>query len=179
MLPVALFYATMGNCALSYIPPADLHSSIKEISAPTETQQWLEAVLSYESDNVLYGKNDFWAPCALTYQNQKGDCEDYAICAAAILREDVEEGYIIAAANPITKSGHAVFAYRLGGEWGIVSNNTMEFRKPNYQSLQDVILDSLGGGYIEYYVFDYEEVNLVEGNEDLKSKLKPIGYFPL
>lgn len=179
MFPIALFYTAIGSCFFNYTPPPTLPSSIKQISTPTETQQWLETVLNYKYDEILYGEDDFWAPCALTYQHKKGDCEDYAICAAAILREDVEEGYIIAINNPETEKAHAVFAYRLHRKWGIVSNNKSEFSKPEYQSLHEVVLSSFGEKYTEYRVYDYDEADLINGNRDLKPRMKQIGpiYF--
>ena len=179
MLPIALFYAAMGGCAPNYTPPPTLPSSIRQISTPAETQQWLENVLTYEFDTKLYGEDDFWAPCALTYQRRKGDCEDYAICSAAILREDVERGYIIAVHNPKTEKGHAVFAYRLAGKWGITSNNKSEFRKPEYLSLQSVLLSSLSENYAEYSIYGYEGVDLINGNSSLEFRMKLIGRYQL
>lgn len=176
---MALFYAAIGSCTPIYTPPPTLPSSIKQISAPVEAQKWLETVLTYEHDPVLYGEADFWAPCALTYQRKKGDCEDYAICAAAILREDVEGGFIITVENTKDKKGHAVFAYRLGGKWGMVSNNKEEFRKPEYPSLYEVVLSSFAGKYTEYRIYDYNGVDLINGNEDLEPSLKQIGHYQL
>lgn len=176
---MALFSAAIGSCAPSYTPPPTLPSSIRQINTPAETQQWLETVLTYEYDQNLYGEDDFWAPCALTYQHKKGDCEDYAICAAAILREDVERGYIITVHNPETEIGHAVFAYRLGGKWGITSNNNNEFRSSEYQNLHDVVLSSLGEKYTEYSIYGYEGVDLINGNSSLEYKMKLIGRYQL
>ncbi|MEK6809436.1 MAG: transglutaminase-like domain-containing protein [Nanoarchaeota archaeon] len=181
LLVTALFYATFGNCSPNYAPPPTLDSSIKQINTPEETQQWLETVLTYESDKFLYGKEDFWAPCGLTYQHKKGDCEDYAICAAAILREDIDLGYIITVYNSdsLKREAHAVFAYRLNGKWGIISNDKNQFRSPKYQSLPKVLLDSIDEKYTEYMVYDYGGLDLVDGKGNLGPKMKEIGRYRL
>ena len=127
----------------------------------------------------MYRKRDFWAPCALTYKLKQGDCEDYAICAAAILDRDVEEGYIITTYDSKTNSAHAVFAFRLHGKWGMISNNESEFRNPRYESLHGVLLSSFSEKYTEYFIYDYQGIDLINGNEDLESKMKQVGNHPL
>ncbi len=175
----ALFSALFTGCAPRYAPPPDLPSSITQISTPQETQQWLETVLTYKRDPILHGKRDFWAPCALTYQLKGGDCEDYAICAAALLDGNVEQGYIIYIENPDSESAHAVFAYSIDGQWGINSNNHSEFRQPEYESLHKALLSSLSGKYSKYIIYDYSNVDIVNGNKDLESKMKKVReYFP-
>ena len=176
---MALFYAALGSCTPVYIPPPTLSSSIKQISTPAETQQWLNTVLAYESDPTQYDKEDFWAPCGLTYNSRKGDCEDYAICAATILREDVEEGYIIVINNPKEENAHAVFAYRMDGKWGAVSNNPSEFSQPEYLSLHGLLISYFSKDYTEYRIYNYEGIDLIDGNENLEVKLKLKGKYVL
>src|SRR3989344_4313182 len=144
-LYAAFFSALINACAPRYAPPPDLPSAVKQINKPEEAQQWLETVITYKHDSELYGQKDFWAPCALTYQLRAGDCEDYAICAAALLEGDIEQGYLIYIDNPGERdkdnpdkpeSAHAVFAYRIHNQWGILSNNHSEYRQPVYSSLE-------------------------------------------
>lgn len=179
----AVFFSALVNaCAPRYPIPPDLPSSIKQINNPERAQQWLEDVLTYEHDDVLYGKGDFWAPCALTYQLKKGDCEDYALCAAALLEGDIQQGYLIYIDNPgkfkengEPESAHAVFAYRIRNQWGILSNNHSEFRKPVYPTLYDAVQNSLGSRYSRFVIYDYAGVDIINGNQDLESKMKQIG----
>ena len=169
-----LFSALVTSCGPKYAPPPNLPSSITQISTPQETQQWLDTVLTYERDPILHGTKDFWAPCSLTYALRKGDCEDYAICAAALLENDVEQGYIIYINNPGKDKAHAVFAYRINGHWGINSNNRSEYRLPTSSSLRSILIDALADDYTNYSIYDYQEVDLINGNQDLKSKMKKI-----
>lgn len=178
-LYAALFSVLSTACAPRYAPPPDLPSSIVQISNPDQAQQWLDNVLTYKRDPVLHGQRDFWAPCALTYYLGGGDCEDYAICAAALLEGDLEKGYIVYVDNPDKDRAHAVFAYHFQGRWGINSNNETEFRRPYFSTLHQAVVDSLGGKYTEYSIYDYTGVNIFTGNEDLKPKMRKIGEYKL
>jgi len=170
---VLFFSAFSTACAPRYQMPPMLPISILQISNPDQTQQWLEDKnnLTYKRDPDLHGE-DFWAPCALTYALGGGDCEDYAICAAALLEGDIEKGYIVSAEHPDRDSAHAVFAYKFHGWWGINSNNETEFRRPYFLTEHQAITDSLRGKYTEYTIYDYSGVNIFIGNEDLEDKIK-------
>ncbi|HLD39763.1 MAG TPA: transglutaminase-like domain-containing protein [Candidatus Nanoarchaeia archaeon] len=180
-LYTAFFSALVNACIPRYAPPPDLPSSVKQINKPEEAQQWLETVLTYKHDSELYGQSDFWAPCALTYQLRAGDCEDYAICAAALLNRDIQEGYLIYIDNPGKKdkdgkpdSGHAVFAYKMNDKWGILSNGHSEYRLPEFSNLHAALHDALSYRYSRYIVYDYSGVDLINGNTNLESKMKQI-----
>ena len=183
-LYAVLFAAVANACAPRYAPPPDLPSSVKQISKPEEAQAWLENVLTYKRDPVLYGQDDFWAPCALTYKLRAGDCEDYAICAATLMDNDISQGYIIYIDNPGKKdaddpdkpeSAHAVFAYKMNNKWGILSNGHSEYRPPEFSSLHEALRDSLSYRYSRYVIYDYAGVDIVNGNESLESKMKEVG----
>ena len=175
--------SVLGACSSSHttskhLPPPPLPSEIMAISTPEKTQEWLKENLTYKRDMVLHSLDDFWAPCALTYQLRAGDCDDYAICAAAILQDDILEGYIIYLDHfDRTKGAHAVFAYHLNGQWGIISNNNSEFRKPLYSTLDQALFDSVGDKYNYYKIYDYSKASLANGNNDLESKMIYRGIF--
>lgn len=168
----ALFSAA---CSPNYIPPPNLPSSVTQISTPHETKEWLQEVLTYKYDEELYKVDDFWAPCALTYKNKAGDCDDYAICAAALLQGDVEQGYIVTISNDT--DGHAGFLYRLQGKWGVISNNKKEYREPEFSSFHAAVYSSFGERYNKYSIYDYSGVDIVNGFENLEEKLTPIGKY--
>lgn len=182
----ALFSTILGSCAPRYVPPPTLPSSVAQIDTPAEVKKWLNTVLKYEYDKDLYKTPDFWAPCVLTYKNRAGDCEDHAICAAALLQGDVEQGYIIVLYDPSKKNraAHAVLAYRFDNKWGILSNDPLEFRPPQFATLDGAVTDinnakEAQDRFLRYGVRDYSGVDLVNGSEDLESKIKKIEDHPL
>ncbi len=189
----ALLFSTLSaSCAPKYVPPPTFPSSIAEINTPTEVRKWLDKVLTYKHDEELYKKDDFWAPCGLTYLNRAGDCEDYAICAAALLQGDVEKGYIVILSGRLIEGdgSHAVFVYQLNQKWGSISNQSSdEFRLPNYNTIDDVLRsinftsDHPGGRFRRYELLDYSGVDLVNGSDNLsskieKGKIKEASFFP-
>lgn len=176
----ALFFSLFSAaCVPRYPPPPLLPASVLQIYNPDQAQDWLENNLKYTPDPELHGQKDFWASCALTYHLKAGDCEDYAICAAALLSGDVDKGYIISLGYFDKKGGHAVFAYQYHGRWGIISNIKSEFRRPYFFSLHQAVLDSLRDKYDKYEVFDYSTANIFAGNENLEDKMKLVGKFYL
>jgi len=150
---------------------SDRNSQYKTIE---EAQQWLAANIVYERDPVLYGVEDFWAPCGLTNNLAAGDCEDYAICAAVLLADNIDRGYLVYLKSSDSKKAHVVFIYKVQEHWGINSNNQSEFRLPYFSTMQSALQDSLGEEYNDYVVYDYSKVDLIGGNDDLKQKLKRI-----
>ena len=170
-----------------------LPSVVAEINTPEEVRKWLDTVLTYKYDEELYKRDGFWASCGLTYLNKAGDCEDYAICAAALLQGDVEKGYIVILSDRIASEedgAHAVFAYHLNQKWGIISNHTGEFgefRQPIFNTLHEALVsinftrDQPRGRFRSYTIRDYSGVDLVNGNDNLISKIKEIeegSFFP-
>ena len=177
---VALVSAFLSSYPQHYQPPPTLPSSIVEIKKPDEVRQWLNTVLTYKHDYKLYGQRDFWASCGLTYLNRAGDCDDYAICAAALLEGDVEKGYIITLESPVNNdAGHAVFAYQLNNKWGIISNQPPEFREARFSTLHDAVVDvnmarDSTERFRQYSVRDYTGVDIIHGFGDLESEMKMI-----
>lgn len=169
----------MSACVPHYVPPPTLQASAVEINTPEMANEWLKNVLTYRSDTLLYGKSDFWASCTLTYQNKAGDCEDFSICAAALLQGDVEQGYLIRLHHPISPGlvNHIVFAYKSGGRWGTISNQKREFRTPLFASLEFVVQDINNvrlpeERYTQYSVFDYKGIDILSYGGDLGPQMK-------
>src|SRR3989344_7470829 len=178
-LYATLFSFLVTACAPRYPVPPTLPTSVTQISTPQETQKWLENKnnITYRFDPQMFGEEDFWAPCALTYALKAGDCEDYAICAAALLQDNVQEGFIIYLDHPTNKSAHAVFAYKFNGYWVINSNIDTEFRSPQYSSLVEALQNSVGANYSVYTIFGYEGVDLINGNESIEKKMDKLGKY--
>lgn len=185
----AILLTTLTGCIRPrYISPVHKHSLqqvIDQISEPQKAKEWLLRLL-YEEDKVVHHTGDFWASCALTYQNRAGDCEDYAICAAALLQGDIDEGYIITFHDPIKvgSGGHALLAYKQGEKWGTISNSNNEFRHPLFPSLDDVVQDvnvskKMEDKYQVYKVFDYSGLNIFSSTENLKYEMTELGAYEL
>ncbi len=173
-----------SGCVQGYIPPPNLPASIQQVSTPMEARRWLEETLTYKRDINLYHQSDYWASCGQTYKNRGGDCEDYAICAAALLRDNVEDGYIVELYTPGKVEAHAIYVYQLHGRWGAISNQRMEYSQQKYLSIHELMLriNTLPSGdkrYGRYNLRSYEGVDLLNHQGDLDNVLPKKGDYSL
>lgn len=165
---------------------------IDEIKTPVQARRWLDENLTREKDPVLYNADDFYAPCGLAYQKGKGDCEDYAICAAALLQGDVQQSYLAVlgnwegneyiaergswyAVNPSTDL-HAVYVYQVDGKWGLIGVKHSEFEEPIFATPEEVLGFRYNSyrynlNFHEYILFDHSGLDLVNGNQNLEEKI--------
>lgn len=77
--------------------------------------------LIYKADDALYGESDYWAAPSEMWQNQAGDCEDYALAKYAMLRKlgvPAEDMDILCVSQHGKATGHAVLAVRVDTENG-------------------------------------------------------------
>ena len=168
------------GCGPRYAVPPALPASATHVSNPTEAQRLLQTTIATKTDLELYDEERFLAPCDLTYELKAGDRGDYAICAAALLDGDVEQGYIVSLNKEQTEAAHTVFASKYRGFWGVNSAADAEYRSNHFFTLPEAIADSVGRGkYASFTVYDYKGVNISKGNENLEGKLKKVGTFRL
>ena len=182
----AVLFSGLLTCNPPPVQPVLPLTFFPEVKTPLEARMWLDKNLDYKHDQELYKVEEFWASCAVTYQNGAGDCDDHAICAATLLAGDVEEGNIISLnyPQPSKKKGHAVLVYRIGQYWGIISNNTLEFSKPKYTSIHQAIVELNNARepeeqYPRYFIYDYSTVDIAAGAGNLKPKMTKIGEYKL
>lgn len=77
--------------------------------------------LAYQVDDELYGESEYWASPSEMWQNQAGDCEDYALAKYAMLRKlgvPAEDMNILVVRKHDSKIDHAVLSVRVNTEKG-------------------------------------------------------------
>ena len=169
--------------------PKPLSESIDEIDKPDNAEEWLQDNISYLSDQFNYGKEDLWASCNLTYQGKAGDCEDFAICAAALLQDDVEKGYLIDLTRGHGLPGHMIFAYQKNSRWNVFSDDHLY--QTSSPTLSQLILDfdkltktdiflyqPTYVAFKGFYVSDYSGVNLIHNN-NIRKEVRVISHGTL
>lgn len=164
--------------------PKPLSYHIEDIKDPEEAEEWLQDNITYKPDLLIYSKEEFWAPCSMTYQIKAGDCEDYAICTAALLEGDIQKGYLVGLLRP-RYIGHMIFAYQKDDRWNFFSDGSLYLTSsPNLSQLildfDELTHDHFSGIYQpsyasfkEFVVWDYSRMDLLSG-EDLNTKTKVI-----
>lgn len=66
----------------------DYQTVIRTLSTPLEATVYCLGFLEFKTDEKLHGKENYFAPFRVTHKLKKGDCDDFAIAAAAILSDD-------------------------------------------------------------------------------------------
>ena len=155
-----------------------LPHEIDEIKTPLQARRWLDENLSRGEDSVLYNTNDFFAPCGLTYQKGKGDCDDYAICAAALLQGDVQQSYfaILLTNRDEESRGHLAYVYQLNNRWGVIGAKPSEFDEPFAATPEKALwyrynFSHYDIDFHQYILLDHSGLDLLNGNQDLKEKI--------
>lgn len=72
------------------------------------------------SDRQLFGRDDYWQSPAETLRNGKGDCEDYALLAEALLRRQKIPAWVFSVYGP-GGYGHTVCAFKENGRYNVIN----------------------------------------------------------
>ncbi len=169
----------VGGCLGTYIPPPNkpepklisvqiddprveavkqrysgksLDEVIEMVKTPEEAQEFLSCCMTYQDDKDNYDVAEYFASPAQTFKRKSGDCEDYAILAAALLKDN---GYPppVLIVDQLNVYRHAVFIYQREGKYGVISNSSLEFCLPVRKDLNDVVR-GLNCEYSRYQIVD-------------------------
>ena len=102
-------------------------SSTSPILQVGEVNRWVNARISFASDESTQGKGDDWAGASRSLLAHRGDCEDYAIAKLQILRAmgfSEDDLYLVIAHDLVRRADHAILAVRVRGELKILDNQT-------------------------------------------------------
>ena len=94
-----------------------------------EVNHWVNARISFASDESSQGKSDDWAGASRSLRAHRGDCEDYAVTKLQILRAvgfSEDDLYLVIVHDLVRRADHAVLAVRVGGELKILDSQTDE-----------------------------------------------------
>lgn len=145
----------------------DYKTVIAELKTPVEVKFYCGMVLKYESDEKLYGAAEYWPSFKRIHKRKRGDCDDGAIAAAAILSDDGFPPYILCLSRGSdNKSGHAVFLYKdKRGLFGSMGINAREdtymptHKTTNINGLIDALNAISNDNYKTYKIYDLRKIN--------------------
>lgn len=93
---------------------------------PGFINQFANDHITYQRDeDHHFRKKDFWKPPAMTWEERRGDCEDYAIVKRAMWLDNGgrdEDTLILVVWDKITRSWHAVLLIKHGSTWLVLDN---------------------------------------------------------
>ena len=146
---VALSLTATVGCGnhISYVASKkydDAKEVQKTIKTPEGAFAWTNSNIIYVSDKKQYG-GDYWAPFTQTFKTRKGDCDDTAVSAGALICDDGYKGYLLGLyygydglkGSAKKTFGHMVLVFERDGKLGTIENG--KYRRPVYNSLLDLI----------------------------------------
>ncbi len=121
---------------------------IRKIKTPEEAQRYLDVHFRYENE----GKYESFK---LNHKDREGVCFDYALAAAALLRDDGYPSTIL----ELTGDGpdHTVFLYKKGEKYCVLGNTPLMEGCRNMGVLIKVLNARYNTNFDSYFVFDMEE----------------------
>lgn len=134
---------------------------IKTVSTPEQAQWYVENCITpfSEDDDEFLVRHSF----RLTHETGRGDCDDAAVAAAAMLQDD---GYPPKYMRLTGYSGgHVVYLYFDFKKelYGVVSIWPNEFSKPRFKSLDELArwISSRNHRYMQYLVSTFDEGGII------------------
>lgn len=106
------------------IKKSELKSLLKELNGKTDIQKvvyvnnYFNENIQYNSDDLLWGMDDYWATPLETMVKESGDCEDFAIAKYMVLKSakvninKMQIAYVISTDNDVGyQQSHMVLKY--------------------------------------------------------------------
>ncbi len=141
----------------------DYKTVIKELKTPLEAMIYCTEVLKYESDEKVWGEEDYYASFKNIHQVKKDDCDGGALAAAAILSDNGFPPYIAILSNSDSNKNddnseaHAIFIYKTQEKkYCSIGINKEDFiqNAKNLKELMRIINLRLNSKYDQIMIYD-------------------------
>ena len=123
---------TMAN--LIFFPPVaqaettgNLDHLAKELSSPEALVKFMKQNFTYVTDHQLFGQDEYWQSAEEMLERRRGDCEDYALFAEAILSRNEYQVFILSVYWD--NDAHTVAVFEQDGRWGILNLDQLRYTK--------------------------------------------------
>lgn len=87
------------------------------LRTPQDVAFYIWRHFDFENDQRQFGREDYWQSPAEMLQNQKGDCEDFAIFAREILKKNGIAAFVV---NLYSGKSHSICIFKNHGLYGAV-----------------------------------------------------------
>jgi len=110
----------------------DYKGAIRKTLTPEQAQSFLDNWFFY--DSTENSETSIGESFKVNYKKKKGNCLDYAVCAAALLSDNQYQPSILCMAEE--NRGHALFVYKKDGKLGALGNTPLEAK---YSTVEDLV----------------------------------------
>ena len=106
----------------------------QQIGTPQALEKFMRKNFLYVEDRILFGRDEYWQTPEEMLHRKKGDCEDFAVFAEAILKRN---GYHVFLFSVFwQEDAHTVTVFEKDGKWGIFDLDNLRSLKGN--SIKDL-----------------------------------------
>lgn len=123
----------------SFSPTEEMAAWVQSMHSVRNIQNWVAENIEYKSDRELWGKADFWATPAETWNLRAGDCDSIHIFMAWAVYELLGLPTYLLIINKSWLLAHGVMTYRDGEDWVLI-NYRQTKRGPTEEGLLPLIL---------------------------------------
>jgi len=131
----ALVFGTSTEARAQALPSVfSIQSLANELTSPEKIARFIFRNFSVESDQTQFGREEFWQSPAELLFNKKGDCEDFALFAAEILKANGISAFIVNVYGK--KFAHTVCVFKDQGKYHVIDGD--EVKLYDAQNLNDL-----------------------------------------
>jgi len=102
--------------------PLPLEQVIQPISTPDLLVRFMKNNFIFEEDRNIFGIEDYWQTPQEFWDRKTGDCEDYALFAHHVLRQNGIESYVVSFYG-INQFAHTITVYVENGFYNVINED--------------------------------------------------------
>ncbi|MBU3759729.1 MAG: transglutaminase domain-containing protein [Candidatus Omnitrophica bacterium] len=119
-------------------PVPSLQNLSSELTTPEKIARYLWRHFAYEKDQTQFGAEEYWQSAEEFLANRRGDCEDFALLASALLQQAGRTAFTV----NIYGSGyaHTICVYIEDGKYSAIDGSDLKkFQADNLEGLLSAI----------------------------------------
>lgn len=121
VLSGALSFAVSPAAGSQAAPAPGVQGIARLYPTPEALGSFLAREITFGEDQELFGCADYWQSPQELLQRRRGDCEDYALLAQAVLRRQGREALVLSLYGP--GYAHTVCLFREGSSYHILNQD--------------------------------------------------------
>ena len=125
----ALLFFSLPSTSQAKTPaaPPSLDALARELQTPELLEKYMRKNFLYVEDRALFGQEEYWQTAEEMAFRKKGDCEDFATFAQAILKRNGYQTFLVSVYWEL--DAHTVVVFEREGTWGLFDLDQLSYLK--------------------------------------------------
>lgn len=138
-LSLGCLFSLTAQDARAQLPagPIVLQNIAADISSPETLAKFMWKNFVYESDRRNKGKDEYWQSPEEFLSSQKGDCEDFALFARAILQMKGYKAFLVNVYG--TRFAHTICVFEEAGKFNVIDGT--DVRRYEAENLNQLLTE--------------------------------------